>query len=78
MRQTSLYSLIDWVEKSEMPVTLNSTILSGDHKGDQQQLCAWSLRPFWKKYGTSMHCVFDKASYDSWIHDPDAFPLPVY
>ncbi|KAJ5659847.1 tannase subunit [Penicillium longicatenatum] len=76
--QTSLGSLIDWVEKSEMPVTLNSTILSGAHKGDQQQLCAWPLRPLWKSNGTTMSCVFDKASYDTWIYDLDAYPLPVY
>ncbi|KAJ5532916.1 tannase and feruloyl esterase [Penicillium frequentans] len=60
-----------------MPVALNSTILSGDHKGNQQQLCAWPLRPLWKNNGTTMHCVFDKASYDTWIYDLDAFTLPV-
>lgn len=76
--QTSLGSLIDWVEKKEKPTTLNATILSGEYKGEQQQLCAWPLRPLWKNNGTTMHCVFDKASYDTWIYDLDAFDMPVY
>ncbi|KAJ5949395.1 tannase subunit [Penicillium verhagenii] len=70
--QTSLGSLIDWVEKSEMPNALNSTILSGSRKSEQQQLCAWPLRPLWRNNGTTMHCVFDKPSYDTWIYDLDA------
>ncbi|KAJ5679803.1 tannase subunit [Penicillium macrosclerotiorum] len=76
--QTSLGSLIDWVEKSETPATLNSTILSGKNKGVQQQLCAWPLRPLWKDNGTTMDCVFDQKSFDTWIYDLDAYPLPVY
>ncbi|KAJ6017323.1 tannase [Penicillium sp. IBT 35674x] len=46
--------MIDWVEKSEMAVTLNSIILSDDQKGNQHQLCAWPLRPLWKNNGTTM------------------------
>ncbi|KAJ5082933.1 tannase and feruloyl esterase [Penicillium argentinense] len=76
--QTSLGSLIEWVEKKEMPVTLNSTILSGTNQGEQQQLCAWPLHPLWKNDGKTMHCVSDQKSYDTWIYDLDAYPLPVY
>ncbi|KAJ5730759.1 tannase subunit [Penicillium malachiteum] len=34
--QTSLGSLIDWVEKDDMPVTLNATVMSGAYKYEQQ------------------------------------------
>ncbi|CAG8270253.1 unnamed protein product [Penicillium salamii] len=76
--QTSLGSLIDWVERQEVPITLNSTILSGDNKGAHQELCAWPLRPLWKDNGTSMDCVFDQESFNTWIYDLDAYALPVY
>ncbi|KAJ5777696.1 hypothetical protein N7520_000942 [Penicillium odoratum] len=35
-RLVSLGSLIDWVKKSEKPITLNSTILTGECRGEQQ------------------------------------------
>ncbi|KAJ5621745.1 tannase subunit [Penicillium herquei] len=76
--QTSLGSLIEWVEKDDMPVTLNATVLSGEHKGEQQQLCAWPLRPLWKNNGTTMNCVFNQESYDTWIYDLDAYEIPIY
>ncbi|KAJ5707747.1 tannase and feruloyl esterase [Penicillium malachiteum] len=76
--QTSLGSLIEWVEKDDMPVTLNATVLSGEHKGEQQQLCAWPLRPLWKNNGTTMNCFFNQESYDTWIYDLDAYEIPVY
>ncbi|KAJ5748203.1 tannase subunit [Penicillium nucicola] len=74
--QTSLGSLIEWVEGRVVPVTLNATVLGGDLKGEEQQLCAWPLRPHWE--GGSMKCVFEKESYDSWVYELDAFPLTVY
>ncbi|KAJ5360991.1 tannase subunit [Penicillium brevicompactum] len=76
--QTSLGSLIDWVEHKEIPSTLNSTVLSGENMGDHQQLCAWPLRPLWKNNGTIMDCVFHQQSFDTWLYDLDAYTLPVY
>lgn len=76
--QTSLGSLIDWVEHKEIPSTLNSTVLSGAHMGDHQQLCAWPLRPLWRNNGTLMDCVFHQESFDTWLYDLDAYTLPVY
>ena len=76
--QTNLAVLIEWVEKDVVPVTLNATILQGDYKGENQQLCAWPLRPLWKGNGTVMDCVYDEASYQSWQYDFTGVPLPVY
>ncbi|RAH40124.1 tannase and feruloyl esterase [Aspergillus brunneoviolaceus CBS 621.78] len=76
--QTNLAVMIDWVENGVVPVTLNSTVLQGDNEGEHQQICAWPLRPLWSNNGTTMNCVFDQASYDTWIYDFDAYKLPLY
>ncbi|KAJ9289354.1 hypothetical protein DTO021C3_3180 [Paecilomyces variotii] len=76
--QTTLQTLIDWVEKDIAPETLNGTILQGEHVGESQPICAWPLRPYWSENGTKMECQYDQASIDSWIYDLDAFKLPVY
>lgn len=76
--QTNLAVLIDWVEKGIMPTTLNATILQGDYIGENQQICAWPLRPFWSSNTSDPECVYDQASIDSWIYDFDAFKMPVY
>jgi tannase len=75
--QTSLGSLIEWVEGGVVPETLNATVLGGELKGEEQQLCAWPLRPLWGDDG-GMRCVFERESYESWIYELDAFPLTVY
>jgi tannase len=76
--QTNLAVLIEWVEKGVVPVTLNATVLQGDYEGQNQQLCAWPLRPYWVDNGTIMDCVYDQKSIDSWMYDLDAFNMPVY
>ncbi|KAL2844520.1 putative tannase [Aspergillus pseudoustus] len=74
--QTTLQTLIDWVEGGAAPERLNATVLSGEKKGQAQELCAWPKRPLWK--GGKLECVFDKKSYETWVYDFDAFKLPVY
>ncbi|KAK2604759.1 hypothetical protein N8I77_007660 [Diaporthe amygdali] len=76
--QTNLAVLIDWVENGKEPVTLNATVLQGENLGQSQQICAWPLRPLWANNGTSMECVYDQSSIDSWQYDLDAFSMPVY
>ncbi|TGO18516.1 hypothetical protein BTUL_0009g00340 [Botrytis tulipae] len=76
--QTNLAVLIDWVENGNTPTTLNATVLQGEFKGEEQQICAWPLRPMWSNNGTTMACEYDQASIDSWIYDFDSFPMPVY
>lgn len=76
--QTTIQSLIDWVEKNQTPVTLPATVLSGDNEGESQPLCTWPLRPLWKSNGTKLDCVYDQKSIDSWHYDFDAFNMPIY
>jgi tannase len=75
--QTNLAVLIDWVEKGVTPITLNATILQGDNIGDNAQICAWPLRPYWVN-ATTMECQYDKTSIDTWLYDLDAIKMPVY
>ncbi|KAI9702282.1 MAG: hypothetical protein M1820_006214 [Bogoriella megaspora] len=76
--QTNLAVLIDWVENGVEPKTLNATVLQGQHEGENQQICAWPLRPFWTNNGTVMECQYDQASIDSWLYNLDAIKLTVY
>lgn len=76
--QTNLQVMIDWVEKGVEPVTLNATVLQGDHIGENRQICQWPLRPYWPNNGTEMECVYDQTSIDSWHYDLDAIKVPVY
>ncbi|PYH92599.1 tannase and feruloyl esterase [Aspergillus ellipticus CBS 707.79] len=76
--QTNMAVMIDWVENGVLPVTLNATVLQGELEGEKQQICAWPLRPLWANNGTTMNCVFDQASYETWIYDFDAYKLPLY
>ncbi|KAI2932536.1 hypothetical protein CBS63078_1306 [Aspergillus niger] len=76
--QTNMAVMIDWVENGVVPVTLNATVLQGENEGEHQQICGWPLRPLWSNNGTTMDCVFDQASYDTWIYDFDAYKLPLY
>jgi tannase len=76
--QTSLAVLINWVEKGIQPTTLNATAMQGQHVGEQQQICGWPLRPYWTNNGTTMECQYDQASINSWLHEFDAFKVPVY
>lgn len=76
--QTTLETLINWVEKGITPTRLNGTVLSGPNAGETQQICAWPLRPYWKNNGTELECQYDQASIDTWHYDFDAFKMPVY
>lgn len=75
--QTNLQVMIDWVEKDVVPETLNATVLLGEHKGENRQVCAWPLRPLWSGNGT-MECVYDQESLGTWFYDLDAVKVPVF
>ncbi|KAI9927598.1 hypothetical protein MW887_003218 [Aspergillus wentii] len=74
--QTNLGVMIDWVENGVKPVTLNGTVLDGEMKGANQQICAWPLRPIWEN--GKMECVYHQPSIDSWLYSLDSFNMPVY
>lgn len=76
--QTALANLIEWVEKDTPPVTLNGTVLLGENKGQNQQICGWPLRPVFMDNNTQPECVYDQTAIDSFAYDLDAFYLPVY
>ncbi|OCL14091.1 feruloyl esteras-like protein B precursor [Glonium stellatum] len=76
--QTNLAVLIDWVEKGIEPKTLNATVLQGEYMGENRQICGWPLRPLWTGNGTTMECVYDQPSIDTWHYNFDAFKMPVY
>ena len=75
--QTNLAVLIDWVEEGKKPDTLNATVLQGDHLGENRQICAWPLRPRWKRNGY-MECEYDESSLSEWRYWFDAYKIPVY
>lgn len=72
-----LGTLIDWVENGNNPATLNATVGGGSLEGTSQDLCAFPLRPFWTNNST-MNCVYDQASLDTWFPTLDSIPVPVY
>jgi tannase len=76
--QTNLAVMIDWVENGNAPKTLNATVLQGSNKGQNQQICAWPLRPVWRGNATNPECRFDQQSVDYWNYDLDAFNVPIY
>ncbi|KAK8200565.1 Tannase/feruloyl esterase [Phyllosticta capitalensis] len=75
--QNVLQSVIDWVENGVVPERLNATVLDGTTTDVDQKICTFPLRPMWRDNAT-MDCVFDKASYDSWVPELDSIPVPVY
>ena len=76
--QTNLGVMIDWVEKGVVPETLNGTVLQGEKKGQNQQICAWPLRPVWMDNATNPECRYDQKSVNYWNYDLDAFEVPIY
>lgn len=76
--QTNLQAIIDWVESGVAPDTLNGTVITGEHKGENQQICAWPSRPHWTNNSSSPECVYDQTSLDTWMYDLDSFSMPVY
>ncbi|KAF2669011.1 tannase and feruloyl esterase [Microthyrium microscopicum] len=77
--QNVLASVIDWVENGVDPKELNATVLDSSYvsTGIDQKLCAFPLRPLWTN-NTTMGCVYDQASLDTWTPRLDSIPLPVY
>ncbi|CAJ2513844.1 Uu.00g019630.m01.CDS01 [Anthostomella pinea] len=76
--QTNLQVMIDWVEEGVEPKTLNATVLLGEHKGENRQICEWPLRPYWPTNGTEVACVYDQPSIDTWHYDLDVYKVPIY
>ncbi|KAH8648441.1 tannase [Xylariales sp. PMI_506] len=75
--QHTLEQLIDWVESDIEPTTLTGTVLLGDQS--TQQICSWPLRPLWSNQGTTLSCVYDQTSINTWQYDINAFfPVPVF
>jgi tannase len=68
--QTTLQTVIDWVEKGAAPDRLAAT-------GDIDTICRWPLRPMWTEDGV-LNCEYDQASIDSWVYDLDAWDEPIY
>ncbi|KAJ6120545.1 hypothetical protein N7523_004825 [Penicillium sp. IBT 18751x] len=69
--QTTLQTLIKWVEDGEAPATLAGS-------GDIPEICRWPLRPLWTNSGKTFHCVYDQDSVDAFTYDLTAFKIPVY
>ncbi|KAI1173151.1 tannase and feruloyl esterase [Nemania sp. FL0916] len=69
---TTLQTVIDWVEHGVAPDTLNTTGKTID------RICRWPLRPLWSGNETTLDCVFDQRSVDSWMYTFDAFKVPIY
>ncbi|KAH8898294.1 tannase and feruloyl esterase family protein [Thozetella sp. PMI_491] len=73
-----LASLIEWVENGVNPERLNATVSGGNVTDVDQQLCTWPLRPLWTNDGTTMDCVYDQASINTWPTTFDSIPVPVW
>ena len=79
--QTNLAVMIEWVEKGVDPGRLNATHLLGEQVGEAAEpICAWPLRPLWSGNGTSssMECVYDQTSLDTWYYELDGVGFEVY
>ncbi|RAH62494.1 tannase and feruloyl esterase [Aspergillus piperis CBS 112811] len=76
--QTTLGSLIEWVEQGVVPERLNATYTSGSDAGSEAQLCAWPSRPLWSGKATKFDCVYDQASIDTWHYRFDSYKEPLY
>jgi tannase len=69
---STLQTVIDWVETSVAPDTLNN---SGT---EINTLCRYPLRPLWSGNSTTFDCVYDQTSIDSWNYTFDAYNTPLY
>ena len=76
--QTTLKTLIDWVERDVSPQVLNGTVLQGAEYGKHEDICSFPLRPLWQGDNSTMQCVYDQASLDTWLPNLNSIPLPVY
>ncbi|KAH8552280.1 tannase and feruloyl esterase family protein [Umbelopsis sp. PMI_123] len=75
--RTVLESVIDWVENGINPTMLNATVSGGTTSDVDQKIRSFPLRPYWKDNST-MECVYDKKSIDTWLPNLDSIPIPVY
>lgn len=68
------------MEDDAPPARLNSTVNAGTNEGANEELCAWPMRPLWTDDESISpdKCVFDQASYDSWMYEFPAFKVAVY
>ena len=69
--QTTLQTVIEWVENGAAPETLDGT-------DEIDTICRWPLRPLWSGNGTSFSCVYDQESIDTWTYEFDAYKVPLY
>lgn len=77
--EDNMQTMINWVESGIKPERLNATVSTGTYEGEVQQLCQWPTRPVWQSNSTEeFDCVYDQASYESWIWDLNAWKIPVY
>ncbi|KAF2239338.1 tannase [Viridothelium virens] len=76
--QQTLKTVIDWVEKGVNPKVLNGTVLQGEEYGRHEDICSFPLRPSWHGENSTVQCVYDQVSLDTWFPDLNSIPLPVY
>ncbi|KAK6212286.1 hypothetical protein LQW54_005417 [Pestalotiopsis sp. IQ-011] len=69
-----LGSVIDWVENGNAPDQLPAVTTAGA----SEDLCLWPARPLWSSDSADKECVFDQASYESWLPKLDSIPVPVW
>ncbi|KAJ5777932.1 hypothetical protein N7520_001178 [Penicillium odoratum] len=69
--QTTLQTLIQWVEEGTAPDTLNGT-------GAIDTICRYPLRPLWSVNGSSFEHIFSQESSDSFTYTLHAFAVSVY
>ncbi|PYH80948.1 tannase [Aspergillus uvarum CBS 121591] len=69
--------LIQWVEESVVPTTINATVQSGANEGEVQKICTWPSRPYWKDNNT-MICEENASSVSAMLWNLTAYVMPVY
>lgn len=69
--QTTLQTVIEWVENGKAPDTLTGS-------GDIAEMCRWPFRPLWTESGKKFQCVYDQDSVDAFTYDLNAYKLPVF
>ncbi|KAJ5936252.1 hypothetical protein N7454_005550 [Penicillium verhagenii] len=70
--QTTLQTVIEWVEKGTPPATLAGSAEI------EATMCRWPLRPLWTNNAKTFQCVYDQDSVDAFTYDLNAYKLPVY
>lgn len=73
-----MLTMIEWVEEDVRPDRLNATVVEGVEEEAVWEVCRWPTRPLWSGKGTSMECVTDEVSIESWTYTFPAFKMPMY